>query len=72
MTKGFVKRYMTVPEVAEYFSLSTAFVYGLVQKGRLAAWHPDAIIGSRGLRITKESVDALEQNGKIDVERWHE
>ncbi|MBV5305574.1 MAG: helix-turn-helix domain-containing protein [Desulfobulbaceae bacterium] len=72
MKKGFVKRYMTVPEVAEYFSLSTGFIYGLVQKGKLTAWHPDSVVGSRGLRITIESVESLEQNGKIAAEQWQE
>lgn len=60
------KKYMTVPEVAQYFSLSRSYVYELVQLGRLKAWHPDGVVGSRGLRVTVESVQAFEQAGLIN------
>jgi len=62
---GFVKRFMTVPEVAAYFSFSRAYVYDLVNHGRLKAWHPEQAVGKRGLRITVESVTALESGGHI-------
>lgn len=72
MSKGFVKKYMTVPEVAEYFSLSPRFVYDLVQQGKLKAWHPAAAIGTRGMRVSVESVQTLETTGAIDPNKWSE
>ena len=70
MTSGNVygKKYMTVPEVAQYFSLSRSYVYELVQLGRLKAWHPDRAVGSRGLRVSVESVKVFEQAGLLDSE----
>lgn len=62
------KKYMTVPEVAEYFSLSRSYIYEMVQLGRLKAWHPDGIAGSRGLRVSVESVQDFEQAGLLNNE----
>lgn len=66
MKTGSIKKYMTVPEVAEYFSLSRSYVYELIQLGRLKAWHPDRVVGSRGLRVSVESVREFELNGLLD------
>lgn len=72
MSSGFIKKYMTVPEVAEYFSLSRSYVYDLVQRGKLKAWHPDKVVGSKGLRVAVESVKALEEQGAMNKEQWME
>lgn len=73
--EGFVKRFMSVPEVANYFSVSRSYIYDLVSRGKLQSWHPDKEIGSRGIRITVESVRELELGGFIDRAeggKWHE
>lgn len=60
-----MKRYMTVTDVARYFSYSKSYVYELIQRGKLDVMHPDGEIGSRGLRVLSESVVRLEQSGRI-------
>jgi excisionase family DNA binding protein len=69
---GFVKRYMTVPEVAVYFSVSKSLVYEWVQEGKVTVWHPDGKVGSRGLRILSESIIRLESTGTIDPLKFGE
>ncbi len=69
-TGGFVKRYMTVTDVARYFSFSKSYVYELIQRGKLEVFHPDGEIGSRGLRILSESVQRLEQSGRISPDEF--
>jgi len=63
---GFVKKWMTVPEVATYFSVSRRYVYTLIERGQLSVINLGGSIGSRGLRIESVSVTQLEQNTKID------
>lgn len=67
---GLKKKYYRVEEVAFMFSLSKSYIYDLVQRGRLQAWHPEGSVGSRGLRITAESVTIFEQQGKIDSDDY--
>lgn len=62
---GFVKRWLTVREVADHFSISRQYVYTLIDRGQLEA----IVIGcSRGRRITSASVERLERCRKIDPE----
>jgi excisionase family DNA binding protein len=69
---GFVKRYLTVPEVANYFSVSKSLVYEWVQAGKVSVWHPEGKIGSRGLRILSESILKIESSGMIDPLKYDE
>lgn len=69
---GFVKRYMTVPEVASYFSVSKSLVYEWCHTGKLQVWHPDGRPGTRGLRVLSESVVQLESAGRIAAESYDE
>ena len=66
--KGFVKRYLTVSEVATYFSVSRSRVYEWVHDGKLNVWHPEGKVGSRGIRVLAESVTQLEQQGQIPTD----
>ena len=65
---GFVKKWMTVPEVSVYFSFSRSYVYELVQLGRLQALRPERTVGSKGLRISVESVHRFEAECLIKSE----
>lgn len=67
---GFVKRYMTVPEVAKYFSVSRSTVYEWVQTGRVIAWHPEGRVSTRGIRVSVESVTRLEQSGILNPQDY--
>ncbi len=60
------KRYMSVPEVADYFSVSRSLVYRWIQEQRLEVWRPDSRPGTRGLRILSASVTRLEEGGKLE------
>lgn len=57
---SFVKKWMTVPEVAQRFSFSRSYVYELVSLGRFQALRPEAAVGKKGLRISVESVEQFE------------
>lgn len=59
------KRFFTVAETANHFSITTRTVYNLVHRGQLQAWNPTGRIGGYGLRITAESITALERQGAI-------
>jgi excisionase family DNA binding protein len=64
---GFVKRWMTVPEVASYFSCSRRYVYTLVEAGRLSVINLGGQIGARGIRIEAQSILKLEQTAALDI-----
>lgn len=68
MKGGFVKRWMTIPEVSHYFAFSRSYVYELVQLGRLQAMRPEKEVGCKGLRISVESVRTFESECLIKNE----
>ena len=68
----YAKKFYRVDEVSQMFSFSRSYVYDLIHKGKLDAWHPDKAIGSRGLRITAESVHRLESAGHISPDKYYE
>lgn len=63
---GFVKKWMTVPEVAEHFSCSKRYVYTLIETGRLSVINLGGEVGRRGVRIESTSIQKLEQVSKVD------
>lgn len=69
---GFVKRYLTVPEVAERFSVSRRFVYTLIQRRQLEVINLGGAVGSRGVRITVDSVQRLEEVSRVDPDQFDE
>lgn len=60
-----MKRYLSVPEVADYFSVSKSLVYEWIRADKLEVWHPDGRPGTRGLRISSVSVLRLEETGRL-------
>lgn len=64
---GFVKKWMTVPEVATYFSCSRRYVYTLIERGQLSVINLGGQIGARGLRIDASSISTIEQAAKVDA-----
>lgn len=66
------KRWMTVPEVATYFSCSRRYVYTLIESGRLSIINLGGVVGSRGIRIESNSIVQLEQSSKIDPQQYDE
>lgn len=69
---GFVKKWMTVPEVATHFTCSRRYVYTLIETGRLSVINLGGSVGARGIRIASHSVVALEQSAKIDPTQYDE
>lgn len=69
---GFVKKWMTVPEVAQHFSCSKRYVYTLIETGRLSIINLGGEIGRRGIRIASESIRNMEQTTKIDAAQYDE
>lgn len=69
---GYVKRYMTVPEVAAYFSCSKRYVYTLIEHGRLSVINLGGAVGARGIRIESNSIIQFEQQNKIDPTQYDE
>lgn len=69
---GYVKRYMTVPEVAEYFSCSKRYVYTLIETRRLSVINLGGEIGKRGVRIEASSILSFEQSSKVDPSQYDE
>lgn len=72
MGGGFVKKWMTVPEVASHFSCSRRYVYTLIEQGRLEVINLGGAVGSRGIRIASGSVQNFEQSVKIDPQQYVE
>lgn len=67
---GFVKKWMTVPEVASYFSVSRRYVYTLIERGQLNVINLGGAIGARGLRIESASVTNLEISTRVDAQEY--
>jgi excisionase family DNA binding protein len=69
---GFVKKWMTVPEVANYFSVSRRYVYTLIERGQLSIINLGGSVGTRGVRIASESIAKLEASSRIDPSQYDE
>lgn len=69
---GFVKKWLTVPEVAQHFSCSRRYVYTLIETGKLSIINLGGSVGSRGIRIESTSIVKLEQAAKIDSTQYAE
>lgn len=64
---NWMKKWMTVPEVAEHFSCSRRYIYTLIETGRLEVINLSGEIGRRGLRVDTASVARLESE-KVDYD----
>ena len=60
-----MKRWLTVPEVATYFSLSRSQVYELVSLGKFTVLRPDKTVSRQGIRVSMESVQRFESINTI-------
>ena len=69
---GFVKKWMTVPEVATYFSCSRRYVYTLVETGKLSVINLGGVVGKKGIRIESTSIQQLEISNKVTNENYDE
>lgn len=61
---------MDIGQVAARFGVSTRTVHNWYKSGKtcLEAWQPHHLIGSRGIRFTKRSVDEFEARGRLKPE----
>lgn len=69
---GWMKKWMTVPEVAAHFSCSRRYIYTLIETGRLEVINLSGEIGKRGVRIATVSVQKLEQASKVEPSQYAE
>lgn len=60
------KKYCRVSTLAERWDCSSRTIYRLLERNVLQAFHPEGIVGSKGLKIAVESVLQAEQTGKLN------
>lgn len=60
------KKFCRVSTLAQRWDCSTRTIYRLIEREILQAFHPEAEIGSKGLRISVESAIQAESRGKLD------
>lgn len=62
---------LDIGQVAARFGVSTRTIHNWWKSGKtcLVAWQPYHLIGSRGVRFTKESVDEFERRSHIKPEQ---
>lgn len=59
------KKFCQIRTVADRWDCSTDRIYDCLSKGLLRAWHPEKLVGKRGVLIEVESVLQVEQEGYI-------
>lgn len=66
------KKFCQVSTLADRWDCSTRQIYRLIDRGILRPFHPEGLIGSRGLRVDVASVLDVETRGILDIDKKFE
>lgn len=59
------KKFCRISSLEDRWDCSRDMIYDMLSKNILKAWHPEAQIGKKGIRIEVQSVLDAEQKGYI-------
>lgn len=62
------KKFCRISTLGARWDMSTRRIYDLLSKGVISAWHPEGLIGVRGVMIDVRSVLIAEERGRVKTE----